>query len=118
VYALVDDNLLLFGEECQGPACYGRSLPIALGVGVSAGPCMLLRGQVTKKAEISGPMDAVELTGDILLPSTRSLFVKVGHNHGGIWRTMHCRLCINCYGTGKWVVGGGGCGRGRGFRNN
>jgi hypothetical protein len=27
--------------------------------------------------------------------------------HGGIWRTMHCRLCINCYGTGF-----GGRGRG------
>jgi len=23
--------------------------------------------------------------------------------HGGIWRTMHCRLCINCYGIG-WVA--------------
>ncbi len=23
-------------------------------------------------------------------------------SHGGIWRTMHCRLCINCYGTGQW----------------
>ena len=21
-------------------------------------------------------------------------------SHGGTWRTMHCRLCINCYGTG------------------
>jgi hypothetical protein len=20
-------------------------------------------------------------------------------NHGGTWRTMHCRLCINCYGS-------------------
>ncbi len=23
-----------------------------------------------------------------------------GSPHGGIWRTMHCRLCIKCYGTG------------------
>jgi hypothetical protein len=23
-------------------------------------------------------------------------------DHGGIWRTMHCRLCINCYGSGNW----------------
>jgi hypothetical protein len=23
-------------------------------------------------------------------------------NHGGILRTMHCRLCINCYGTSYW----------------
>ncbi len=23
-----------------------------------------------------------------------------GKYHGGISRTMHCRLCINCYGTG------------------
>ncbi len=33
--------------------------------------------------------------------------------HVGIWRTMHCRLCINCYGTGMWMCvkcgGGGGC---------
>jgi hypothetical protein len=27
--------------------------------------------------------------------------------HGGTWRTIHCRLCINCYGTGyiESVVG-------------
>ncbi len=60
MYALVDDNLLLFGEEWQGPACHGRSLPIAVGVGVSAGPYILLTGQVTKKTEISGPMDAAD----------------------------------------------------------
>ncbi len=24
----------------------------------------------------------------------------IPQNHGGAWRTMHCRLCINCYGTG------------------
>jgi hypothetical protein len=26
-----------------------------------------------------------------------------GLTHGGTWRTMHCRLCIKIYGTGKWV---------------
>ncbi len=24
-----------------------------------------------------------------------------GGDHGGIWRTMHCRLCMDCYGTFK-----------------
>jgi len=29
---------------------------------------------------------------------------------GGTWRTIHCRLCINCYGTGYCVcVWGGWC---------
>jgi hypothetical protein len=28
-----------------------------------------------------------------------------GREHGGTWKTMPCRLCINCYGT---AVGGGG----------
>jgi hypothetical protein len=28
-----------------------------------------------------------------------NLLVQV-RGHGGIWRTMHCRLCINCSGTG------------------
>jgi hypothetical protein len=56
VYALVDDNLLLLGEECQGPACHGRSLPTALGVGVSAGPMLLC----DEKAEISVPIDAAD----------------------------------------------------------
>jgi hypothetical protein len=41
-------------------------------------------------------------------------FYLVLCNHGGTWRTMHCRLCINCYGTGSWecvCLGGwrGGC---------
>ncbi len=22
--------------------------------------------------------------------------------YGGTWRTMHCRLCINCYATAGW----------------
>ncbi len=26
--------------------------------------------------------------------------------HGGIWRTIHCRFPINCYGTGLWVGDG------------
>ncbi len=56
MYALVDDNLLLLGEECQGPACHGRSLPTALGVGVSAGPMLLC----DEKAEISVPIDAAD----------------------------------------------------------
>ncbi len=25
--------------------------------------------------------------------------------HGGIWRTLHCRLCTNCYGTSGRGVG-------------
>ncbi len=28
-------------------------------------------------------------------------FCLVPYNHRGNWRTMHCRLCINCYGTGS-----------------
>jgi hypothetical protein len=46
--------------------------------------------------------------------------------HGGTpWRTMHCRLCINCYGIGLWVCAWRGGGGGGGsppqfprFRNN
>ncbi len=30
-----------------------------------------------------------------------------GGDHGGIWKTMHCRLCMDCYGT--VMLGGGGC---------
>jgi hypothetical protein len=30
--------------------------------------------------------------------------------HGGIWRTMHCRLCIGCYGAAASGAGGGGRG--------
>ncbi len=40
------------------------------------------------------------------------LFIRSG-DHGGILRTMHCRLCIDCYGTGYlvcvcWGMGVGG----------
>jgi hypothetical protein len=31
--------------------------------------------------------------------------VAVTFYHGGIWRTLHCRLCINCYGTGETASG-------------
>ncbi len=35
-------------------------------------------------------------------------FNEIGNwSHGGIWRTMHCRLCLNCYGTSYCVCGGG-----------
>jgi hypothetical protein len=30
--------------------------------------------------------------------------ILITRMHGGTWRTMHCRLCINCYGAGYWVV--------------
>ncbi len=35
---------------------------------------------------------------------------RIHSKHGGIWRTMHCRLCINCYRNrlvGQWGGGGG-----------
>ncbi len=32
--------------------------------------------------------------------SLLKITVVVGTNHGGTWRTMDCRLCINCYETG------------------
>ncbi len=32
---------------------------------------------------------------------------KENADHEGIWRSVHCRLCINCYGTAKWGGGGG-----------
>jgi hypothetical protein len=28
------------------------------------------------------------------------ILVSVGRRHGGIWRTMHCRLCMNCFKIG------------------
>ncbi len=28
--------------------------------------------------------------------------LEKGGFHRRTWRTMHCRLCINCYGTGQW----------------
>ncbi len=36
-------------------------------------------------------------------------YMTIWIRHGGIRRKIHCRLCINCYGTGKWLsvyVGG------------
>ncbi len=29
---------------------------------------------------------------------------RIAYWYGGIWKTLHCRLCINCYGTGWWVA--------------
>ncbi len=35
-----------------------------------------------------------------------SMWSTLSCKHGGIWRTIHCRLHINCYGTGLWVGDG------------
>jgi hypothetical protein len=35
----------------------------------------------------------------LMAGSFEQLTYRYTRRHGGIWRTMHCRLCINCYGT-------------------
>ncbi len=45
----------------------------------------------------------IEVTSPVIL----GILTICTLEHGGTWRTMHCRLCIKCYGTGQW--GGGRC---------